>query len=795
MKAARMMFCLAAALPAAALPVFASTGAHVLEKNVSPRAQAMGEAYVAVADDAYALYRNPAGLSYLRQSMLTGDFSSGLMDDSWGQISYVNAGNPCHTWGIGLLNYNGGRFDLVDYYGYTIRLDAQQDWLLTLGGAYRFTRSFRLGMALEVMHSTLLEHYQASAVAANVGASFNLAAGLRLDATLRHFGYPLQYSYSDPWGIPFQGSLLYWDALPLSVEAGMSYQVLGHPALEKGHDLVLAAGWQAVLDSMPRWHFGLEYWFLDQLAVRAGYKLNRDLETWSAGIGTRFAVTNSTEAQLDYAYVVNKEFNDIHKLEMTFLYQLNQNRLEGARILVVEPSDPYSLSLLKIGLGEGRLYGGVGGNVEIMVTDYFGIFSGLGSHAPLSPGAGLGWAAGCRSYLGPPADAFRGRFSAMLSNGTRYTPGGGQTSAETEQINDFSLLWGFQWRLYEYVSLDTDAGWGMPLRTKMPQYYTLNVGLSAHIPKGMPPADVALRKEEKPMTGAYEFILQTRPLQASAAADNAISRAFIRTVELTKFVNGCYQLSGEIGNLGPQTLEEVEITLVYQDAGGNTLTTARFLPVDPASPYATRKNPLQPGYARRFYFRPEGVPAACTRLAAGVSAVKEGGGEEKKGQEMKIAGKCSFGIGWPYGLVGTNVEIMLADFVGVYGGLGSLNPTGREALAWQAGLRAYLLAVEEPFRLRAGLAYGTAKTIKFLPPALEGVHISLGYQWRIAEKLSMDFDVAYIMPSYSGPTVSPGLDPLADPTADYFSASGGITFHFDALGEKREETIDTKLKP
>jgi hypothetical protein len=788
MTANRGSFIIISSILLGAVPAFGSTGGYVLEKNVSPRAQAMGEAYIAMADDSYALYRNPAGLTYLRQSQFGGSYSTGLMDDSWGQISYVFAGNPCDTWGIGLLSYDGGGFQAVDYYGETADLRAQKDWLVTLAGAYRFTRAFRFGLALEFLHSTLLETYYASTAAVSMGMSFNLSPGLRLDAAINHFGFPMGYSYSDPWGSPFAINYNSNDALPVGVEMGMSYHLLGDSGASSEHDLAMAASGLITIDSMPRWHLGLEYWFLDLFAVRGGYKLNRDLETWSMGAGTRFDISPTSRAQLDYAYVINSEFNDVHKIEMTLLFKNNPDRPEGAQVLIVEPSDPYTLSLMKLGLGEGRLYGGAGASTEVMLGDYVGLFGGLGSYSPLYKDAGTGWATGFRTYIGPPSQGYRARISAFLSNGTRYTPRYFYTPGEVRQIVDYSISWGFQWRVREFVSLDLDAGFSVPVENEASESFDLNVGLSAHIPKGKAAGDYE-PKEVKPVTGAHTDVFAARFLPSFAQGDtkaaNTVPMGVVaEKVKLEKFVNGLYQVSGRILNESANALADVEMTLVYEGAAANTRTVAKLLPVDSNSPYECRRKPLAPGDKLDFWFRPDGIPTDVARFSAGITAVKESAAApEAPVFRDPVALKLGFGFGWAYGWTGTNVELLLARCLGIYGAVGTMSLAGIDQAAWQTGLRFYFIPYGNPFRLRLGAGYGTAMTYsdkiyRYFPIVMDGFHANFGFQWRIAEKLSLDFDLAYVAPSDAFTIYVPNAINIGRP---YGAADIGLTMHFDSL--------------
>ena len=72
--------------------------AQFLNIAVGARAVGMGESYVAAADDVYAVYWNPAGLSYVRTSQL------GFMHNEWFEdIRYEYLGYAQPNGNIGTL--------------------------------------------------------------------------------------------------------------------------------------------------------------------------------------------------------------------------------------------------------------------------------------------------------------------------------------------------------------------------------------------------------------------------------------------------------------------------------------------------------------------------------------------------------------------------------------------------------------------------------------------------------------------------------------------------------------------
>src|SRR5579864_4100780 len=70
-----------------------TTTANFLKLGVGARAEAMGEAYSAVADDASSLYWNPSGLARIEQNSVS------LMHAPYLASTYYDYGAYAHRWG------------------------------------------------------------------------------------------------------------------------------------------------------------------------------------------------------------------------------------------------------------------------------------------------------------------------------------------------------------------------------------------------------------------------------------------------------------------------------------------------------------------------------------------------------------------------------------------------------------------------------------------------------------------------------------------------------------------------
>lgn len=163
------------------------------------------------------------------------------------------------------------------------------------------------------------------------------------------------------------------------------------------------------------WMFmaGAEYWYYKMIAIRAGYTYGDTLEGISLGAGLRYPVFQNMPMQLDYSLQLSQALNYQHNLALSLDFVPNSERPSGAEILKVINS--YRPSVTKIGVGVGGSFAGPGMNFEFMVSDYAGLFFGIGAPAILSSYYGLGAAAGTRFYFGDPTGGIRGRVSSYLT--------------------------------------------------------------------------------------------------------------------------------------------------------------------------------------------------------------------------------------------------------------------------------------------------------------------------------------------------------------------------------------------
>ena len=266
-----------------------SAGRTLLEAP-GARAAALGEAFVAAADDVTALGFNPAALATLRSSHVSFLYQSGVADDAFGHVA---VGGPAGRfgWGAAVAAYEGPEATVPAGAG-SRRVTAQRDWTGTLGISGSVGGA-AIGVAGKVLRSELAETARATAYAADAGITAALNSRLRVAAALQNIGTKLTYlSEGDPLPALIRGGLA-WTVARGAFPATLFVDA---PYLFNEADFRPAAGFEVRVGP---------------LALRAGYRSGRDIESISAGTGLAWG-----PATLDYAFGLVDEFDSRHRVSV-----------------------------------------------------------------------------------------------------------------------------------------------------------------------------------------------------------------------------------------------------------------------------------------------------------------------------------------------------------------------------------------------------------------------------------------------------------------------------------------------
>jgi long-subunit fatty acid transport protein len=289
-----------------------TTSANFLKIGVGPRPVAMGESFAGLADDINAIAYNPAGLATLSRSeasFMHNEFFEGVKQE-W--LAYAHP-SSLGTFAAGLNTVSVSEFDGFDNTGAAAGKVSSSDLSFTAAYAKDLKSlelPVNLGASVKYL-SSRLDSERASAVALDLGGTYNVDESLRLGASVLNMGSKMKYM-QESFALPLMGKLGASKKLPLGKMG-----------------LIVAADGTFSNDRSPTGSLGVEFSPLSMLALRVGYRNNQDAGAGvSAGVGFKMLQGAGTpewlpELGLDYAFV------DFGALEQTHRFSLSMRFGKG----------------------------------------------------------------------------------------------------------------------------------------------------------------------------------------------------------------------------------------------------------------------------------------------------------------------------------------------------------------------------------------------------------------------------------------------------------------------------------
>ncbi len=303
----------------AAMKKIGQTGLQFLKADMSARSAGMGGASLMTMNDASAMFYNPAGIAYV-----TSGFDAFATYSPWiADISYNAAGLAFSLGNLGTVGVNFIAADYGDIMGTVIDMQADKGWKETdlldvsafsVGAAYgrqmtdKFIVGGQLRYAYQHLGESILEETdttfmtvqnEVSGLAYELGTIFypGLVNSFRFGMTIKNFSPTYEY-YEEP----FQ--------LPLTFVLGLAVDVFDVLGMGGNNSLLVAMDAIHPRDYTERIHLGAEFMFMDMVALRAGYKTNYDIESFSLGGGVKLAL-GGFALKVDAAYSLMEDFNDV----------------------------------------------------------------------------------------------------------------------------------------------------------------------------------------------------------------------------------------------------------------------------------------------------------------------------------------------------------------------------------------------------------------------------------------------------------------------------------------------------
>jgi len=281
-------------------------GGQFLKIPVGARAAGMGGAYVAMADEASAVFWNAAGIARIApdKSQLSLNHASWPAELSFDQVGYV-----FHMKKIpGAFAVHARALTMQPMevttsfqpFGTGQTFDAG---MLAAGVTYArsFTDKFSAGITGSMVHTGLADLTQQT-FSMDIGTLYDVgAAGMKIGMAIQNIGSTEKFIDREA-------------RIPSIFRVGTSADLM-KTADQK---LVGSFEFSHPPDNAERFNFGAEYAFRKYLFLRGGYSFNHDSEGVAGGAGFHFPVSVAGMADLDYSYTDLLDLGASHRISMRF---------------------------------------------------------------------------------------------------------------------------------------------------------------------------------------------------------------------------------------------------------------------------------------------------------------------------------------------------------------------------------------------------------------------------------------------------------------------------------------------
>ncbi len=270
------------------------------------RANAMGRAYSAIADDAYAMWWNPGAAAFNKDTQIAATHIPWLQGSGIDDMFYEYLGFNNYFYGIGNINAHiiwldagtqphtsSQNVDLGDFHTYEVAGAIGYGYEIVpekigIGGNFKLLYSY-LGPGTGLTET----EGSAFSFAFDAGALFKDVAVDNLNASIviQNIGPDITYVDKDQS-----------DPAPMTFRAGLGYTVFDNPM---GCLITTAEMSKILADDDPIYGVGAEYTYLNLISLRGGYFSDKvgEVEGASFGVGVQYKFSKRYKLGFDFAMV------------------------------------------------------------------------------------------------------------------------------------------------------------------------------------------------------------------------------------------------------------------------------------------------------------------------------------------------------------------------------------------------------------------------------------------------------------------------------------------------------------
>lgn len=316
-----------------------TTSFQFLKLPIGVRGIGMGNAFVAGASDASAIYWNPAGIGWIGASEIMLGHINLPADIRFDNIAMVLPfSSAIGTFGLslGVLSMDDMMVRTAERPEGTGALVTASDLAVGLSYSRMISSIFTFGVTAKYLREDLAD-YISEGISFDAGLQYQTNfRSLRLGMVIQNFGPDTQFegSFLDlrtstgSTGRPEERG---FEAAPLPVtfKAGVIADLETMLGFDLGEMLAgnMATQFEHPADNQERVNAGVEFIYNDLLALRGGYNINYDTDRFTFGFGVNVPFTGRYRLSVDYAYADQGDLTDTssfmnqpHRFSLSFKF-------------------------------------------------------------------------------------------------------------------------------------------------------------------------------------------------------------------------------------------------------------------------------------------------------------------------------------------------------------------------------------------------------------------------------------------------------------------------------------------
>ena len=287
--------------------------AQFLKIGVGGRATAMGDAFVAVANDASALYWNPAGLAQTKRNEIIISHNEWLVDIRHQFIGGIYHLSSNDVVGVSLTALHMDDMPVtteVQPFG-TGEYFSFGDIAIGVTYSRRMTEQFSFGGTVRYIEETL-DKLKMRGIMIDLGTYYWTGLGsTRFAVTISNFGNEL----APDGDVVLFGNREKSDWQSFSPPTMFRFGIALEPYQDEEHRFTTSVQLNHPNDNSENVSLGLEYAWKEILYLRGGYKINVEGQDFTFGAGVT-APISIADITFDYAYANFSKLGSAHRFSL-----------------------------------------------------------------------------------------------------------------------------------------------------------------------------------------------------------------------------------------------------------------------------------------------------------------------------------------------------------------------------------------------------------------------------------------------------------------------------------------------